>query len=143
MELHPGAQFNPFKEHLMGMRISSSSGVSSGQSVATANWQQRQQGFKNLMSAVQSGDLASAQKAFAAIGGPQGGAQSNSPLAQIGQALQSGDIAGAQKAAQQLQAQRAGHHHHHSPAATTTPGVTAAANPAPAGSVGGLLNVIA
>lgn len=124
----------------MGMRIGSSDGVRSTQTAAIAAWQQRQQGFKNLMSAVQSGDLASAQKAYAALGAGQGAAQGNSPLAQIGKALQSGDIVGAQKVAQHMQAQRAGHHHHHNQ--SNSQGANAVAGAAPAAS-GSLLNVVA
>ena len=118
----------------MGMRIGSTSTNSSLQSVSTNQWQQRQQSFQNLMSALQSGNLSAAQSAYATLTGGSASsstataatstatsatgtasASSNtSPLAQIGQALANGDLAGAQAAAQQLQASRAaGHHHHH------------------------------
>jgi hypothetical protein len=106
---------------IMGMRIPSSGAVGSSQSVSVSNWQQRQQNFKDLFSAVQSGDLSGAQKAFAGLTAGATNIKGNSPLAQIGQALQNGDIAGAQKAAQQLQANRGGHHHHAQVAATQTP----------------------
>ena len=96
----------------MGMRINSSSSTGSTQSVGMANWQQKQQSFKDLFSSLQSGDMGSAQNALKSLTGGSGTVNSSSPLASIAQALQSGDLAGAQKAAQDFQAKRAGHHHH-------------------------------
>ncbi len=94
----------------MGMRISSS--ASMAQNTSAANWQQRQQGMKDLFSSLQSGDLGAAQKAFASLNVGNNALKGNSPMAQIGQALQSGDLAGAQKAEQAMQANRSGRHHH-------------------------------
>lgn len=97
--------------------------------------QQRKQDFDALSKALNSGDLAGAQKAFAAV---QQDMQANksgqaatdpnrpaSPLSSdmdaLSKALSSGDLAGAQKAFSTLQqdmqqARQAGrgHHHHHS-----------------------------
>jgi len=92
----------------MGMRIDSSASTGATQGVAMANWQQKQQSFKDLFSSLQSGNLSSAQAALKSLTG--GTVNSSSPLASIAQALQSGDLAGAQKAAQDFQAKRAGHH---------------------------------
>jgi hypothetical protein len=99
----------------MGMSIASSSFAGVSQSSAISNWQQKQQDFKALTSALQSGDLKAAQTAYAALTAGQtsssNAANSNSPLAKIGQALKNGDLAGAQKAAQEMQGKH--HHHHH------------------------------
>jgi soluble cytochrome b562 len=111
----------------MVMQVNGSSSTAANQNPAIANWQQRQQDFKSLMSALQSGDLSAAQSAYLQLTGTanvtsSSGATSstassaingNSPLAQIGQALQNGDLASAQKAAQALQSSRGAHHHHH------------------------------
>jgi len=87
---------------VMGMRIGGGQQAWSSQSSSVSNWQQRQQNFKALGSALQSGDLTGAQQAFATITANNPAAANNpsSPLAQIGQALQSGNLAGAQQAAQ-------------------------------------------
>lgn len=90
----------------MGMRIGGSgNGWASQQSNAIGNWQQRQQNFKSLKSALQTGDLTGAQQAFAAISASNPNAinNTNNPLAQIGQALQAGNISGAQTIAQNWQ----------------------------------------
>ena len=86
----------------MGMRIGGGQQAWSSQSSSVNNWQQRQQNFKALGSALQSGDLAGAQQAFATLmaANPTAASNPSSPLAQIGQALQSGNLAGAQQAAQ-------------------------------------------
>ena len=92
----------------MGMGIGSSSagwasqGPSSLQSSSVSNWQHKQSGLKALNSALQSGDLASAQSAYSAISANNPNISSSSPLGQIGAALQSGDIAGAQKLASSM-----------------------------------------
>lgn len=127
-----------FKEFIMGMRISGSGATSATQSTAIANWQQRQQSFKDLNSALQSGDLAGAQKAFSGLTGGADTMSGSGPLAQIGQALQNGDLAGAQKAGQQLLAGRAGHHHghHRAQAASSTPAT-------PSSGPGSLINLTA
>lgn len=96
----------------MGMRINSSGATGATQGVGMANWQQKQQNFKDLFSSLQTGDLTSAQTALKNLTGGSGTVNSSSPLAAIAQALQSGDLSGAQKAAQDFQTKRAGHHHH-------------------------------
>lgn len=75
------------------------------------------QSFTQLSNALQSGDLASAQSAYAAFT-QAGGANSSSPFGaaaqQVGDALQSGDVGKAQQALAQLQQQMQsmrGHHH--------------------------------
>jgi len=84
-------------------------------------FQQRGSDLQQLGQALQSGDLAGAQKEFSAIqslgqSGPfaSGDAfkssQREQDFAAIGQALQSGDLAGAQQAFAQLQ--NTFHHHH-------------------------------
>jgi hypothetical protein len=52
--------FTHGSEFTMGMRINSSSSAGSTQSVGMANWQQKQQSFKDLFSSLQSGDMGSA-----------------------------------------------------------------------------------
>ena len=111
------------------------SGLSSTTNANQTDWQttmaQRKQYFNQLNQALQSGDLAGAQKAYSSLqqltpGGNQNsgstaganGANSiQSDFSALGQALQSGDLSGAQKAFTQvqqgMQAGRAGHHHHH------------------------------
>ena len=93
----------------MGMRVGGSGAAWANQSNAVGNWQQRQQNMKALGTALQGGDLAAAQQAFATISAnnPAAAANSNSPLVKIGQALQAGDLATAQQAAQ---AWRGGRH---------------------------------
>jgi len=91
----------------MGMRIGSRFSPTATQSSSIANWQQRQQTFKTLLSDIQSGDLNGAKQAFSALNG-NNSTQGNSPLAKIGQALQNGDLAGAQQAVQALLASRRG-----------------------------------
>jgi|SRR5208337_882366 len=78
---------------------------------------QVQNDFKQLGQALQSGDLAGAQSAFAtlqqdmqSIGQSQSG-QQQSNLSALANALQSGDLEAAQKAFAALQPK---HHHHHS-----------------------------
>jgi len=108
-------------------------------------FQQRRQDFSQLAQALQSGDLAGAQKAYANLQSLQPGGQSGSSLSSnstanpiqndfsaLGQALASGNLSQAQNAFSQLQidfktaAQQSGaptaghvhdgHHHHHSAA---------------------------
>ncbi len=96
--------------------------------------QQREQDFNQLGAALQSGDLASAQKAFAALQSLKPGGQSDnnsgstvsgasamsSDFANLGQALSAGNLTDAQdaftKIQQDMQAHRGGHHHHHAAA---------------------------
>ena len=99
----------------MGMRIGGYGGGSwANHQVSSSinSHQQRQQGVKNLFSALQSGDVNAAQTAFTAL--QNQGLPANSPLNAIGQALQTGDLASAQKAAQGIMASRSrrggGHH---------------------------------
>jgi len=103
--------------------------------------------FNNLITAIQSGDLKSAQSDFSQIqsamqsvqGTQQNGSQQSqfsTDLAALGSALQSGNVSGAQDALKKLgqdmqSAGKARHHHHHhggaAPSSTTasTNGVTA------------------
>lgn len=112
----------------MGMRIGgASSTTETSQSTPVANWQQRQQSFQDMMSALQSGDLSAAQQSFKNLGG-NSNVQGNSPLAQLGQALKNGDLAGAQDAAQTLQNNRS----------VATPSETLSST---SGSPGSLINV--
>ncbi len=78
------------------------------------------QNFQQLSQAVQSGDLASAQQAYAALtqnlpsqGANAGNGQFQQAIQSIGSALQSGNISGAQNALQALQTQMKGAHHGH------------------------------
>lgn len=108
----------------MDLSINASSTAASGQ---TAAWQQKKQDYNSLISAAQSGDVASAQDAFASLTANKA-PPANSPLAALGTALQSGDAATIKTATQALQSARGGHghHHHHAqPAATPeTPAAT-------------------
>jgi len=126
----------------MGMRINGSG--STDQSSTISDWQQRQQNVKSMMSAIQSGDLGAAQKAYSAIN-PSGQDSASGPFAAIGKALQSGDIGAAQQAAQDMQSKRAGHHHHHSEGSagsTATASATGSQPLADAGP-GSLINEVA
>jgi hypothetical protein len=130
----------------MGMRIGQSSASQSTQATGFGNVQQRQQAFKDLFSALQSGDLGAAQQAFDKVTQGRGALNANSPLAALGQALKNGDLPAAQSAGQTIQSQRAGHHHHaHHGGAGASPGAPAASNvvaPRDAGS-GSLVNLTA
>jgi DNA-binding FadR family transcriptional regulator len=94
----------------------SSSAINPNQSQGDDAWQQ----FQQLVSAVNSGDLTTAQQAYTDFTNGPGAkvAQANpdSPIAQalnqIGQALQSGDASGAQKALAALRPHGHGGHHH-------------------------------
>jgi len=131
----------------MGMRVG---GAAS--SAAMSSWQTRQQDFGNLVSAIKSGNLTSAQQAFSALqtlsGSAStgagtgtttgtttttGGTSNSSPLAAIGQALASGDIGAAQQAlANAFNGSGGGHHHHHHGGGGASTG-TAATTALPAG----------
>lgn len=118
-----------------------SQGVQSGQSSMAAAFKQRKQDFAALSSALNSGDLQGAQKAFAALqqdkqsiqqsrgaqGADQdgdndgskassGASQRDQDMTALGNALNSGDLKAAQQAfsnlQQDMQASRAKHHHH-------------------------------
>lgn len=122
------------------MSISSVSSSSAFQPSQISDvFKQRKQDFTALANALQSGDLAGAQKAFAAMqqdsqaisqaqggqagagnavqAGPssQSGATSMGDLMnQLKQALSSGDLQGAQQAFASIQQSKGhGHHHHH------------------------------
>jgi hypothetical protein len=120
-------------ERNMGMRVGRTEAAAGSQGAGAAQWQQRQQGVKDLMSALKSGDLSAAQQAFSGLNGAGARTSGNSPLAQIGQALQSGDLAGAQQAAQAWQAARSGHHHHHGGQVATAAPDAGAATPSGTG----------
>ena len=111
------------------------SGLSSTTNANQTDWQttmaQRKQYFNQLNQALQSGDLAGAQNAYASLQqltpngsqnsttttGAAGTSSTQSDFSALGQALQSGDLTGAQKAfsqvQQDMQTAHAGHHHHH------------------------------
>ncbi len=74
-----------------------------GQSTYASGLQQKQQQTNNMFAALKSGDMASAQKAYAASGMPPMAANNTSPLGRLYQALRHEDLAGAQKAAQDMQ----------------------------------------
>jgi DNA-binding FadR family transcriptional regulator len=120
--------------------------------------------FQSLASALQSGDLSSAQQAFAQLqqdnprlANALNSASSDSDstrltdLKSLSSALQSGDVSGAQQAMAQLQqdgqtAQVGGHHHHHHHAATASDPTAAAStdnSDTSIGSLGSTLNVSA
>lgn len=101
------------------------------------------QNFQQLSQALQSGDISSAQQAYASLiqalpnqggNGADGKAGQNNPFQQalqsIGSALQSGDIAGAQQALQTLQTQMKSHHgHHHGQTQQTTASTSTSSPP--------------
>jgi hypothetical protein len=104
----------------MGMAITSSTAGAS--QTGAAAWQQNQQSFAALAKALKSGDLSSAQSAYAALTTNKASANNpNSPLAQLGQALNSGDLTGAQKA---LAAMRSAQASNSSAANANTPPTT-------------------
>lgn len=111
----------------MGMRIQGNQANWSvqSQSQTVGDWQKRQAGLKSVMSALQSNDLASAQKAFDGLNVDTTKLDANSPLAKLGAALQSGDIASAQQAAQGL-----GHRHHKIQNTQSTNATQATSDPA-------------
>jgi hypothetical protein len=75
----------------------------STQSTYATGLQQKQQNMNNLFSALKAGDMASAQKAYAASGLPVMAKNNTSPLGRLYQALRSEDLAAAQKAALDMQ----------------------------------------
>jgi hypothetical protein len=74
-----------------------------GQSTYATGLQQKQQNMNNMFAALKSGDMASAQKAYASSGMPPMSAINTSPLGRLYQALRHEDLAGAQKAALDMQ----------------------------------------
>ena len=114
----------------MGMRISSSGMASSAMSSVggAAKWQMQRQNFNQLSTALQSGDLAGAQKVFESISANSAkAADPTSPLGKVGQALQAGDLQGAQKAFAVMRS--GGHHHAEASASTQTTDATTSAAP--------------
>lgn len=93
----------------MSMNINGTSASSPSQ---TAAWQQRKQDYSTMMAGAQSGDIGTAQTAYASLTANRA-PPADSPLAALGTALQSGDATAVQKAAQALQQARTGHTHHH------------------------------
>ena len=89
------------------MVMSISAGSASASAWATqansAPRQQFQKELKALSSALKSGDLTSAQQAFATISAANPTLSASSPLGLIGQALQTGNITAAQQVAQPWQ----------------------------------------
>jgi hypothetical protein len=74
-----------------------------GPNTYASGLQQKQQNMNNMFAALKSGDLATAQKAYAASGMPPMAANNTSPLGRLYQALRQDDLAGAQKAALDMQ----------------------------------------
>ncbi len=120
----------------MGMRISSSSGSTPTGSVA--QWQQRQQAYKDLGAALTSGDMGAAKVAYAKMtdGASKFMTQHpDSPVALVGKALASGNMNAAQVAYDHM---HVGHGRE-----TLAPGARPP-TPAPAtASTGNNLNVVA
>jgi outer membrane protein assembly factor BamD (BamD/ComL family) len=135
----------------MSSSLNAASGTSASQQVNQGQWGQTNNAFQQLSQALSSGNLSSAQSAFATLqqNAPQGANAQNSqssstqsPFAALSSALQSGNLASAQQAFAQLQQTAGQHHHHHgshSAAAATTTATTASA-PA-TGSTGTALNL--
>ena len=107
------------------MTVSGISSVGSSLVAAQASLKDRQADFQALGSALNSGDLAGARKAFAdflqtvpganGVGSVTGSSPIGKDLQALDSALQSGDVAGAQQAFAGLQqeVQKAHGHHHH------------------------------
>ena len=128
----------------MGMRVSSSPSSSTSMPIAeagggAAKWQQRQEDFKALSSAMQSGDVNAAKAAYASLTSGMSNLAShpNSPLAQLGKALDSGDMSAASAAFAKV-----GAHHPRLASGSGTPAPAPAPAPATA-STGNNLNVVA
>ena len=123
----------------MGLRVQSGAAGMS-QMGGASRWQQRRQDFNQLTSALQSGDLSSAQKAYASISAKSpAAANPNSPLAALGKALQAGDIGAAQQALSAMHS--GGHHSQQAPMTQASAGNSPAL--ASSGLVGTLLNSFA
>jgi hypothetical protein len=117
-------------------------------------FEQRKAAFQALATALQSGDLAAAQTAFATVQPSASNGQSaqsvtsavqdplNNDLQTLASALQSGDLAGAQKAFAALQqdmqkigGHRHHHHHHHHPKPAQQPADAVASTTADASTI--------
>lgn len=85
------------------------------QTPQTANFRST---FQQLAKAISSGDLRSAQSAYAQISQMQGAQQGNGPFAQLlpslGKDLSTGDLSTAQTDLAACQKAHGGHHHHRS-----------------------------
>ena len=126
-------------------------GSSSVDQTVYAAYQLRKQAFKTLSSAMQSNDLAGAQKALSILqhSVPSAAQNASGPisadLAKLGSALNAGDMTGAQKAFSTLTQDMRnvhGHHGHHggnNAAQSTEPAQVADNTTAPA--VGGSVNL--
>ena len=143
------------------MSISAIGSSSTDQASAYAANQQRMKAFKTLSSAVQSGDLAGAQKALATFqqgmpGATQNAFGQNSTIStdftNLADAINSGDAAGAQKALATLQKDmqkvHGQHHHggHHGGGGTQATNAAQAtdsttATPTTSDAVGSLVNI--
>ncbi len=154
----------PFIVKLKPSNPMSVSAISSSTGSSPVDWQIKAQqikaNFQALAQALQSGDLKSAQQAFATLQkdlpaksstATASSASSTNPndlMNTVGQALQSGNLGAAQQAFAQLQQASHGRHHHRgAPAATTGAqgGPSASVTPANAGSsdaAGGMLNIV-
>ncbi len=121
----------------MGMRISSGAAGAS-QMGGVNRWQQKRQDFNQLATALQSGDLSSAQKAFASISAKSpAAASSTGPMADISKALQAGDINAAMQA---FSSMRTGHSYQPTQAMQASASSPSLAS---SGTVGTLLNMFA
>ena len=74
-----------------------------GQNTYTSGLQQKQQNMNNMFAALNSGDLATAQKAYASSGMPAMAANNTSPLGRLYNALRNEDLKSAQQAALDMQ----------------------------------------
>ena len=143
------------------MSISSISSVISLYQPTLTNWQdnlsQVQQGFQDLATALQSGDLAGAQKAFASLqhlqpnssagnqtqnGQQDSGQNTVADFQALAQALKSGNLTDAQTAFSKLQqdmqsVQGHHHHHHHNNASASTQSTSSTTSSSSAGSTAG------
>ena len=107
-----------------------------------AAWQQRRQGFEALGSALKSGDLDAAKKAYTSLSSsfPSGAVSDpSSAMGKLNAALQSGDM----QAAQQAFAGMHGHHHHHHQDGDGTTAAPTAASTSSGSTTGGTINVSA
>jgi outer membrane protein assembly factor BamD (BamD/ComL family) len=140
------------------------SAISSSTGSSPVDWQLKAQqikaNFQALAQALQSGDLKSAQQAFATLQkdlpaksstATASSASSTNPndlMNTVAQALQSGNLGAAQQAFAQLQQTHHGHHHRHGApeaAPAVQSGTSTSATPSGTGSsdaAGGMLNIV-
>ena len=74
-----------------------------GQNTYTSGLQQKQQNMNNMFAALKSGDMTTAQKAYASSGMPAMAANNTSPLGRLYNALRNEDLESAQQAALDIQ----------------------------------------